>query len=339
MQVGWQGWYYDKWAAAKAYDKAAVYLYGDSAITNFGIAACQDDPTQVSNLIIQAWKTLKAADAEAAAEATPAHANPDDRKQEAMGSVEQQQQQLLLPPVQGTQGQLSSVQGPMVLSMPLMNSLQQQQQQQQLMAGPLQVQQLDASSCMQQQQQPFLQVNDLQHLIMPTASTTAETVSSFNSSLLMPAPQIEGLLLQQQQQQLLAGTLPAQNVDVGSSMQQQQAALQADSLQHVLLPTASTTAEAVSSSGSSLMMPAPQIEGLLLQQQQQQLLAGTLPAQNVDASSSMQQQQAALQADSLQHLLLPTTSIAAEALHGGCERGQYSCGFEMFDELNDVAQA
>lgn len=34
-------------AAAKAYDKAAVFLYGSNAITNFGLEACQVDPTEV----------------------------------------------------------------------------------------------------------------------------------------------------------------------------------------------------------------------------------------------------------------------------------------------------
>ncbi|WIA43767.1 hypothetical protein OEZ86_010190 [Tetradesmus obliquus] len=76
------GWYYDRMAAAKAYDKAAVFLYGASAITNFGIAACQEDPTQVSSLIVQAWEALKAAEYGAEAEAAPAHANPEDKKQE-----------------------------------------------------------------------------------------------------------------------------------------------------------------------------------------------------------------------------------------------------------------
>lgn len=33
--------------AAKAYDKAALYLYGDKAITNFGLQACQQDTTEV----------------------------------------------------------------------------------------------------------------------------------------------------------------------------------------------------------------------------------------------------------------------------------------------------
>lgn len=41
------GRYADDVAAAKAYDKAAVYLYGSQAITNFGLQACLEDPTPV----------------------------------------------------------------------------------------------------------------------------------------------------------------------------------------------------------------------------------------------------------------------------------------------------
>lgn len=41
------GRFEDDVAAAKAYDKAAVYLYGSNAITNFGLEACQVDPTEV----------------------------------------------------------------------------------------------------------------------------------------------------------------------------------------------------------------------------------------------------------------------------------------------------
>jgi hypothetical protein len=34
--------------AARAYDKASMWLYGARAITNFGLEACQLDPTEVS---------------------------------------------------------------------------------------------------------------------------------------------------------------------------------------------------------------------------------------------------------------------------------------------------
>jgi hypothetical protein len=41
------GRYEDDITAAKAYDKAAVYLYGANAITNFGLSQVVDDPTEV----------------------------------------------------------------------------------------------------------------------------------------------------------------------------------------------------------------------------------------------------------------------------------------------------
>lgn len=44
----------DAVAAAKAYDKAAVYLYGANAITNFGLEACLADPTEVGSCIVRA---------------------------------------------------------------------------------------------------------------------------------------------------------------------------------------------------------------------------------------------------------------------------------------------
>jgi hypothetical protein len=45
------GRFEDDITAAKAYDKAAVYLYGSNAITNFGLEACQVDPTEVGQCI------------------------------------------------------------------------------------------------------------------------------------------------------------------------------------------------------------------------------------------------------------------------------------------------
>jgi hypothetical protein len=42
------GRYEDDITAAKAYDKAAVYLYGANAITNFGLSQVAEDPTEVS---------------------------------------------------------------------------------------------------------------------------------------------------------------------------------------------------------------------------------------------------------------------------------------------------
>lgn len=41
------GRYEDDISAAKAYDKAAVYLYGANAITNFGLSQVAEDPTEV----------------------------------------------------------------------------------------------------------------------------------------------------------------------------------------------------------------------------------------------------------------------------------------------------
>lgn len=46
------GRFEDDITAAKAYDKAAVYLYGVNAITNFGLEACQADTTEVNLLLV-----------------------------------------------------------------------------------------------------------------------------------------------------------------------------------------------------------------------------------------------------------------------------------------------
>ncbi|WIA34438.1 hypothetical protein OEZ86_012772 [Tetradesmus obliquus] len=48
------GRYEDDISAAKAYDKAAVYLYGANAITNFGLYQVAEDPTEVSAFIVLA---------------------------------------------------------------------------------------------------------------------------------------------------------------------------------------------------------------------------------------------------------------------------------------------
>jgi hypothetical protein len=47
--VTFAGRYEDEVLAARAYDKAAVWLYGARAITNFGLEACLLDPTEVSS--------------------------------------------------------------------------------------------------------------------------------------------------------------------------------------------------------------------------------------------------------------------------------------------------
>jgi hypothetical protein len=46
------GRYEDELTAAKAYDKAAVYLYVSSANTNFGLLECLQDTTEVSALLL-----------------------------------------------------------------------------------------------------------------------------------------------------------------------------------------------------------------------------------------------------------------------------------------------
>jgi hypothetical protein len=46
------GRYEDDITAGKAYDKAAVYLYGANAITNFGHSLVAEDPTEVSSVQI-----------------------------------------------------------------------------------------------------------------------------------------------------------------------------------------------------------------------------------------------------------------------------------------------
>jgi hypothetical protein len=46
------GRYEDELTAAKAYDKAAMYLYGSNAVTNFGLQECLQDTTEVSALLL-----------------------------------------------------------------------------------------------------------------------------------------------------------------------------------------------------------------------------------------------------------------------------------------------
>ncbi|WIA42800.1 hypothetical protein OEZ86_008737 [Tetradesmus obliquus] len=45
------GRYRDDVTAARAYDKAAVYLYGSKAILNFSMAECLADPSEISGFI------------------------------------------------------------------------------------------------------------------------------------------------------------------------------------------------------------------------------------------------------------------------------------------------
>lgn len=47
------GRYDNEITAAKAYDKAAVYLYGANAITNTGLSQVAEDPSEVRRLCIE----------------------------------------------------------------------------------------------------------------------------------------------------------------------------------------------------------------------------------------------------------------------------------------------
>ncbi|WIA23314.1 hypothetical protein OEZ85_000081 [Tetradesmus obliquus] len=59
------GFYPSKEEAAMAHDKAAVFLHGSKAVTNFGLAACLEDPTEVSSFIVNLKEPGQAATAAA----------------------------------------------------------------------------------------------------------------------------------------------------------------------------------------------------------------------------------------------------------------------------------
>jgi hypothetical protein len=50
-------------AAARAYDKAAYYLYGHKAILNFGFEDVESDPTPVAACIRQAREQCESGEA------------------------------------------------------------------------------------------------------------------------------------------------------------------------------------------------------------------------------------------------------------------------------------
>ncbi|WIA42176.1 hypothetical protein OEZ86_009440 [Tetradesmus obliquus] len=90
------GRFEDAITAARAYDKAAVYLYGASAITNFGLEACLADPTEVGSCIVRAKE--EAEQQNAARQAAGINSPLQRGKQQQ----QQQQQQAHSPPQQGT---------------------------------------------------------------------------------------------------------------------------------------------------------------------------------------------------------------------------------------------
>uniref|UniRef100_A0A383WET2 AP2/ERF domain-containing protein n=1 Tax=Tetradesmus obliquus TaxID=3088 RepID=A0A383WET2_TETOB len=121
------GRYEDEGEAAKAYDKAAVFLYGAGAVTNFGLVACLEDPTEVSDFIVQAKANshLKVQ-------------QPPPQTPHLFGamSAAQQLQQAHQAPGAAVAGRLElaaaahTSQLPMYAAQPMHKQLQQQQQQQ-----------------------------------------------------------------------------------------------------------------------------------------------------------------------------------------------------------------
>ncbi|KAF6260191.1 hypothetical protein COO60DRAFT_914794 [Scenedesmus sp. NREL 46B-D3] len=162
------GRYEDEASAAGAYDKAAVFLYGTSAITNFGLDSCLKDPTEAA--------------LQHGAVVAPAYQQHQQLYQVQQQAQQQQEQQQILLPVltsEGLQQQLLVAGGYPVahagsITFADVESLQQQQQQQQ--------EQLARSNSRQQQQLQVsaMPVDGSSYVLVSSPLTAADSMSSIS---------------------------------------------------------------------------------------------------------------------------------------------------------------